>query len=907
MPFSNSRGATANVLGVIFFCCLLVQTAPLAGQTATPERPNLRIIVVDSLTQAQQIVERLKRGDDFGALAKEKSTDPSAGDGGSLGRVDPATLRLELRDALQGVAPGQISAITKISAGYAILKVEAENKAPAPSATTSAAPSASSAIQYMGSAGQDLSASLPGSPAQPLNPASQGMSPTSLALSGRGGLRFPPDVSGAVDFEVAFRNLPKPRGWDQDLKQICELRRKTPAVAEAHFEELLDPLNPDGAQNWAPKDAIQVHSILGDLLGYQGKMDEAIARWQAAYKVAESTIPAMLPQLQETLGTVYLHKSEMENDVYRNPGDRCIFPPLHKTAYAKTDDSKKAIEYFTKYLEQKPDDLEVKWLLNLAYMTLGQYPDGVPPKYRISAAGFESPEQIGRFVDVAAAAGVNLMSLAGGVIVDDFENNGLLDIVTSSSDDCESLHYFHNNGDGTFADRTQQSGLAGQLGGLNLFQADYDDDGCLDILVPRGAWQFPNHLSLLRGNCDGTFTDVTREAGLGNVMSATQSVVWADIDNDGWLDLFVGNEQGQSHLFRNRGDGTFEDISHFAGVDREGMTKGVVAGDYDNDGYVDFYVSNLNGENFLYHNNHNRTFTEVAQQAGVQLPMMSFSTWFFDYDNDGWPDIFVATFPLSLEDALRGYMGLPQNAETLKLYHNLGNGTFKDVTKEVGLDRSYNVMGANFGDIDNDGYLDMYLGTGSPPYGNLLPSVLYRNQEGKHFVNVSAAAGTGELHKGHGVAFADMDNRGYEDILTVIGGAVPGDAHAFRLFENPGNGNDWITVKLVGMKTNRAAIGARIKVTVENEGKGTRSIYRTVGSGGSFGASPLEQHIGLGKAARIVSLEIWWPTSNTRQKFTDVAKNQFIQIVEFEKDYTKLNRPPFHLGGPKRPAVALSK
>ena len=484
MLFPNSRSAPAKVLGVIFSCCLLLQTAPLAGQTPTPERPNLSIIVVDSLTQAQQIVERLKRGEDFAALAKEKSTDPSAAAGGNLGRVDPGTLRLELRDALRGVAPGQISAVTKISAGYAILKLEPESQTPA---AVPAAQSSSSAVQHMGSAGQDLSASLPGSPAQPLNPASQGMSPTSLALSGRGGLRFPPDVSGAVDFEVAFRNLPKPRGWDQDLKQICELRRKTPAVAEAHFEELLDPLNPDGAQGWAPKDVIQVHSILGDLLGYQGKMDEAIARWQAAYKVAENTIPAMLPQLQETLGTVYLHKSEMENDVYRDPGDRCIFPPLHKTAYAKTDDSKKAIEYFTKYLEQKPDDLEVKWLLNLAYMTLGQYPDGVPAKYRISAAGFESPEQVGRFVDVAAAAGVNLMSLAGGVIVDDFENDGLLDIVTSSSDDCESLHYFHNNGDGTFTDRTQQSGLAGQLGGLNLFQADYDNDGCLDILVPRGG------------------------------------------------------------------------------------------------------------------------------------------------------------------------------------------------------------------------------------------------------------------------------------------------------------------------------------------------------------------------------------------------------------------------------------
>ena len=140
-------------------------------------------------------------------------------------------------------------------------------------------------------------------------------------------------------------------------------------------------------------------------------------------------------------------------------------------------------------------------------------------------------------------------------------------------------------------------------------------------------------------------------------------------------------------------------------------------------------------------------------------------------------------------------------------------------------------MGANFGDIDNDGYLDIYLGTGNPAYGSLLPNVLLRNKDGKFFVDVTASSGTGELHKGHGVAFADIDNDGDEDLLTEIGGAVPGDRHAFRLFENPGNGNDWINLHLVGVKTNRSAIGARIKVTIENEGHGTRFIYRTVGSG----------------------------------------------------------------------------
>ena len=262
---------------------------------------------------------------------------------------------------------------------------------------------------------------------------------------------------------------------------------------------------------------------------------------------------------------------------------------------------------------------------------------------------------------------------------------------------------------------------------------------------------------------------------------------------------------------------------------------------------------------------------------------------------------------MSVDEVMRSALGMPFNAEPMTLYKNMRDGTFKNVTKEVGLDHVYMPMGANFGDIDNDGFLDIYMGMGNPSYASMTPHVLLRNKEGKSFVDVTAASGTGELHKGHGVAFADMDNDGDEDILTVTGGAIPGDAHAFRFFQNPGSGNDWINVKLVGVRSNRAAIGARIKVTVENAGKGQRDIYRTVSSGGSFGASPLQQHIGLGKAARIVNLEIWWPSSDTRQNFSDVAKNQFIEIKEFAKNYSKLERPHFRLGGVKPGAVTAAK
>jgi len=257
---------------------------------------------------------------------------------------------------------------------------------------------------------------------------------------------------------------------------------------------------------------------------------------------------------------------------------------------------------------------------------------------------------------------------------------------------------------------------------------------------------------------------------------------------------------------------------------------------------------------------------------------------------------FVNSFFFSPDESLRSYLGLPHGAETLKLFRNMRNGTFQDVTTAVGLDKVYSPMGGNFGDIDNDGFPDIYLGTGGPEYGFLLPKVLLRNESGKSFADVSASAGIGDLHKGHGTAFADLRNSGYEDLLTSMGGATPGDAHAFRVFQNPGNNRNWINIRLVGVKSNRAAIGAHIEVKVENLGAGRRSVFRTVTSGGSFGASPLAQHIGLGQRARILNIVITWPASRTTQTFPRVAANQFIQITEFSDSYKVVTPRRFEFG-----------
>ena len=271
--------------------------------------------------------------------------------------------------------------------------------------------------------------------------------------------------------------------------------------------------------------------------------------------------------------------------------------------------------------------------------------------------------------------------------------------------------------------------------------------------------------------------------------------------------------------------------------------------------------------------------------------------WFFDYDNDGWPDLYVSTYFSSVDQAIRSYLGMPVQVETLKLYRNLHNGTFEDVTKQVGLDKVMMPMGSNFGDVDNDGYLDIYLGMGNPSFAAMLPHALFRNNGGKTFVDITASSGTGELHKGHGVALADVERTGFEDIVTANGGAVPADKHSLRLFKNPQNDNDWINLRLVGVKSNRAAVGAEIKVVVQSEGQPQRSIYRTVGESSSFGGNPMEQHIGLGHNARIADIEIWWPATRTRQHFVNVGKNQFLEIKEFATDYAKLNekaRPVAH-------------
>jgi hypothetical protein len=509
--------------------------------------------------------------------------------------------------------------------------------------------------------------------------------------------------------------------------------------------------------------------------------------------------------------------------------------------------------------------------------------------------------------------GLDLLGLSGSIVMEDFEGNGLLDLLVSSFDRQQSLRYFHNNGNGTFTEKTKEAGITGELGGLNMIVTDYNNDGRPDVIVLRGGWLHTNGnmpLSLLRNDGNGHFTDVTLQAGLLSI-GPTQTAVAFDYNGDGWLDLFVGYESSSDNptpckLFRNNGDGTFTDVTQDCGLNIDRFVKGVVSADFMHTDRPGLYISCFGEPNILLRNDGpagpDRSpqapwkFTDISQKAGVDKQLSSFSCFFFDYDNDGWPDLYVGGYS-NLEDVgsiVAEYVGKPTTAEKARLYHNNHDGTFTDVTRQAHLDKVVEGMGINFGDLDNDGWLDFYVGTGTPDLGMLIPNRMFRNHDGRFFDEVTTTGDFGHLQKGHGIAFGDLNNNGQQDIFLVAGGAYEGDTAHDCLYINPGTTNHWITLGLTGVRSNRVGVGAQICVTVSTP-HGDRKIYRTVGAGGSFGNNPLRQEIGLGDATGIRQVAIHWPASGANQKFTNLSMDRFYKVREDSQNAEPWQVPTFKL------------
>jgi tetratricopeptide (TPR) repeat protein len=536
----------------------------------------------------------------------------------------------------------------------------------------------------------------------------------------------------------------------------------------------------------------------------------------------------------------------------------------------------RAISYGVACLEQDLTDERARYWLWLAAQKAGGYPPIVREDMRMDVVAGFYPTTV-ELENVAAEIGLDKTSGGRGTAVFDSNGDGTLDVVIAGAHAGCSL--YRNNGDGTFTDISTGSGLDRCVYSFALAVGDYDNNGLADLFI-SGMGFFDGQGLLMRNNGDGTFTEVTKEAGLG-MWGPAFVATWVDYDRDGYLDLFVVNNLGglfngkiPNRLFHNNGDGTFTDVTGEANLNTLWPTIGATWGDFRNDGWPDLFISNF-GRAQLFRNNGGGTFTDVSCDAGIDSPPVIGGVCLCcDIDDDGWLDIVQFTYsrPHDAIYTLRTGQG-PGDGTPMRVFRNNRDGTFTDIAPQLGLTGCWGTMSGTVGDFNNDGYLDLLLGNGDPSIDRTEPSVLLENA-GHRFRNVTFAAGLPFTGKGHGANMADLTGDGRLHLIVAGGGLYPGDlltATVHRPKRLPGN---YLNVRLVGTRSNRDAIGARLSLQA-----GGRKQHRLVSGGSGFGCLPCEQHFGLGELTQIDSLEIRWPSGHL-QRLDQPPVNQTLRIFE---------------------------
>jgi hypothetical protein len=549
-----------------------------------------------------------------------------------------------------------------------------------------------------------------------------------------------------------------------------------------------------------------------------------------------------------------------------------------------------AAEALRRSVELGPSNAR-RFVLRQAWEAQGGYPKDFP-----EAARFElRPEAVDpkdppalKFTDIAPKVGIDKLSGAGPCGWADYNGDGRYDLISCGCDNFCSL--FRAAGGG-FVESTLEAGLGRLEPGFGSAWADYDNDGDPDLYIARNGWNGPAPNSLLRNNGDGTFTDVADQAGVNDKGSSFHTA-WFDFDRDGWLDLVVSNgvyvDGSSNHVYRNRGDGTFEDVTGRAGltVPPKYGTIGVALGDYDADGWPDIFYHGRMEANRLFRNNGDGTFTDMAARAGVLGPgtQNGFIAFFSDLDSDGDLDLFTGSLAL-WDQVLAGYQPGSKDGpvdDIPRFYRNEGNGRFTDVSLEAGLRYPLGVMAGGIADLDNDGFQDIYLGTGNPEVRRLEPNIFLHNRGGRRFEDLTRFTGLGAVDKGHGITFLDWDGDGDLEIYASLGGFFHGDwaRSAFYLNE-AGNRNNWMSVRLSQPLRNRDAIGAHVTVTA----RALRQV-QVVTAGRGFGSTdPPVLHFGLGKLERVESLDIVWP-DGVRQRLVNLKANRTVEVVRKEAQGT---------------------
>jgi tetratricopeptide (TPR) repeat protein len=527
-------------------------------------------------------------------------------------------------------------------------------------------------------------------------------------------------------------------------------------------------------------------------------------------------------------------------------------------------------------LDANPDNAPARYWTWLAAQKLGGYPAEIPAANRMEMKTGWNATSL-EYEDIAARAGLDKTSGGRGIAVFDYDGDGRLDVAIACAHGGISL--YRNNGDGTFKDVSVESGLYHAVNGFGMAAGDYNNSGYPSLAVVRMGF-YGGMIELWRNNGDGTFTDVSVASGI-SAWAPSFTCSWVDYDCDGKLDLFVCTNLGglfdrkvQHKLYHNNGDGTFTERAQQAGIVSPWGAIGHSWGDYNNDGFPDLFLSNAIGRPQLFRNNGDGTFTDVTTAAQLDVPALAFNAQFCDVDNDGWLDIIQYTWSIH-EDTIHSMRtgSAPPYGHATRVYKNNRNGTFSVISPQLGLTECWGSMSGNAADINNDGYLDIVLGNGGPLVDRNEPMVVLEN-DGKRFRNITFTAGLPFMGKGHGINCADLFGDGRLAILCATGGAYPGDLMTTSVFAPKHRPGNYLSVVLEGTRSNRGAVGARLKLTA-----GGREQHRVINGGSNFGCLPPQQHFGLGDLEQVDLLEINWP-SGIRQILVSLPANTVQRVTE---------------------------
>jgi hypothetical protein len=476
------------------------------------------------------------------------------------------------------------------------------------------------------------------------------------------------------------------------------------------------------------------------------------------------------------------------------------------------------------------------------------------------------------------------MALGRGASWGDFDNDGREDILVGA--ERAPFCLFRNRRDGTFENVAERVGLHDPVG-LGCYAAqfiDYDNDGFQDVFMTSNGWGGGGRLYLFHNEGGKSFTDITARAGLDAPVNAF-GASWADYDNDGRADLAVASgiiepEDGDRiRLYHNEGNGKFREVGEQAGLAQKARWISLCWGDYDGDGRQDLLAASFDKGPFLYRNLGDGRFEDVSIKAGIRTQTQAYTPEFFDFDNDGNLDLFVSTYPTTadkVEDMIEAHIrGVAPAPQRQLLFRNNGDGTFRNISDEAGITGWYGGMSSQVGDLDNDGFDEIMIGTGNPALDWTEPKPLFHNNGKGQFADIAQSAGLIHFGMLHGTALGDFDDSGNLSLFGSFGGFYWGTRESTKLYKNMGSGNASLEIRLIGTRSNRDAIGTKVSAVA-----GKRRIHKWVNGGNGFGvANSKIVHLGLGNEPKVDMLEISWP-SGLCQSFRHVLAGQRIEIVE---------------------------